>query len=357
MDDTLLEAMLADVPKAPELFKPTQFWAQGMMPILRDLKQQGFHNFRAHRSALDMYVPIYGAVDYFVDRAPMDKLIDQFAVQMPDLAEMWRNKINGHDLAKRDYEILLAADPGGAPEFDRVFESLVGEPVENHIFDGRTFSCAMLRYLKCLAFLKKQVDTQPIRNVLEIGGGYGSLGEIFLRSGSRNYFYVDVDIPPTAAVSTYYLQAAFGRDKVAHYLQTRDLQPIRVEQLRANGFKAAVLCPWQLPYLEGDFDLFVNATSFQEMEPEVVKNYAVHVSRLTKGYILLKNSRHGKVTATDEKAVGVRQPTTREHYLSYFNQFAVKAIEASVFGQVYENGFESEVIVFERKKDTQSPTA
>ncbi|CAM2008221.1 putative sugar O-methyltransferase [Acanthopleuribacter pedis] len=349
MDDTLLEAMLADVPKAPELFKPTQFWAQGMMPILRDLKQQGYHNFRRQRGALDMFVPIYGSVDYYLDRAAMDGLIDDFGKKMPELAELWRDRINGHEQARRDYELVIAADLDRAPAFDRMFESVVGEPVEQFVFDGRTYSCAMLRYLKCLAFLKKKVDTEPIRNVLEIGGGYGSLGEIFMRSPSRDYFYVNVDIPPTAAVSTYYLQAAFGRSKVANYLQTRDLAPIRVEQLRANGFRAAVICPWQLPALVGDFELFVNATSFQEMEPEVVKNYATEVTRLTSHTILLKNSRYGKVTAETDTAVGVRKRTTREHYLSYFNQYAVKAIESAVFGQVYDNGFESEVIIFERK--------
>ncbi len=68
----------------------------------------------------------------------------------------------------------------------------------------------MLNYLKGLAFLKKTVGTSSIRRVLEIGGGYGTLGEIFLKSDYDNSVYIDVDIPPAAYVATRYLQKVFG---------------------------------------------------------------------------------------------------------------------------------------------------
>ncbi len=50
----MLQAMLEDIDKAPELFKPTQFWNAAIPAILRDLRELGWANFRAHPSALDM---------------------------------------------------------------------------------------------------------------------------------------------------------------------------------------------------------------------------------------------------------------------------------------------------------------
>ena len=51
---------------------------------------------------------------------------------------------------------------------------------------------------------------------------------------------------------------------------------------------------WQIEKLKGKIDLFVNFISFQEMEPEVVKNYLLKVINLKPKYILLRNLREGK---------------------------------------------------------------
>ncbi|CAM2066460.1 Putative sugar O-methyltransferase [Sulfidibacter corallicola] len=349
MNPNTLDLMLADMAKAPELFRPTLFWSNAMKPILADLKRHGVTQFRSHMSALDMYVPTYIKREYLLNREATDQAIQQLAASNPDLARLFLGHLNGSVEAKRDWEIFCAADSHQPPAFDQVFESAAGCPVEQHHFSGKSFGFAMLRYLKCLAFLKKHVDTKPITNVLEIGGGFGSLGEIFLRSHSKKYFYLNIDIPPTAYISSWYLETLFGPNAVATYDQTRDQGTIDIEWLRANEFRAAVICPWQLPKVKGNFQLFANSSSFQEMEPEVVANYAKHLDGLVSHYLLLKNSRHGKPSAQSETDVGVKQQTTRDHYIQYFSGFDVVALNADIFGETTEQGFESEVMVFRRK--------
>ncbi len=204
----------------------------------------------------------------------------------------------------------------------------------------------MLRYLKCLVFLKKKVDSRCIENVLEIGGGFGTLGEIFLKSPNRDYFYLNVDIPPLAAVATHYLQQVFGPDRVADYLQTRDMAVIDIEELQAKNIQAAVICPWQLPRVQGRFQLFVNTSSFQEMEPEVVGNYVAHLDRLVTHYFLLRNSRYGKKVAVNETDIGVKEQVKQEHYKELFAPYTFVALDARVFGQTTTGGFASEVMIF-----------
>jgi hypothetical protein len=192
--------------------------------------------------------------------------------------------------------------------------------------------------------------------VAEIGGGYGTLGEILLKCEDADFFYVNVDIPPVAYVSTHYLRQLFGRDKVCDYLETGKAEAIDLADL-SRRFRAVVLCPWQLPRVRGRVDLFVNFISFQEMEPEVVANYASHINALTAEYVLLRNSRAGKRVAKEPGKVGVIEPVTRDHYLRFLEPFQLVAVDSLAFGSQLPGVFESEVLVFRRKASRgASPT-
>src|SRR5262249_46374696 len=107
---------------------------------------------------------------------------------------------SGRSQAERDYTVFLAADPHGTPHLGDVSESDVGRPWAQFTFDGKRYSCSFLNYLRGLSYLKKLTEISGVHDVLEIGGGYGTLGEIFLKADPRA-FYVDVDIPPVAAVA------------------------------------------------------------------------------------------------------------------------------------------------------------
>jgi putative sugar O-methyltransferase len=186
-----------------------------------------------------------------------------------------------------------------------------------------------------MVMLKRAVPDLHVQTVLEIGGGYGTLGEILLQQ-NPGLRYVDVDIPPVAAVATWYLAQVLGEDRILAYTQTRDLEKIELANITES---ATVLCSWQLPRVVGTVDLFVNFISFQEMEPAVVANYAEHVSRLGARYLLLRNSPVGKP--------GVRERTLRSTYLDVFSDYELVEANSSLYGQSYEG--ESEVMVLVRR--------
>lgn len=317
MDDSLLGLMCDGLFLASDCYQATNLWKSASPAIMSDLTNFEFSDFRNHSSAKNFYVPSY----------PDDK--------------------KGLLMAEQDYERFKKNDISArCPKFDSVSESCIGSPSQQFDFSGNVYSRSFLNYLRGLVYLKNLVDTDKISSVLEIGGGYGTLGEIFLKSDFDRYFYVNVDIPPLAYVSTRYLEEVFGKENVAGYDLTKNMDVIEVAEM-AKKFKAMVLCSWQLPRLQGAFELFVNFISFQEMEPDVVANYARHINRLVKNFILLRNQRTGKQVAKKAGDFGVLKPVTREHYLQFFAEFSLLGVDSKTFGEE-KDGFASEVMVLSR---------
>jgi len=288
-------------------------------------------SFRSHPSAHYYYVPL------FKGSAPVIKAADRIlAITGPAAL---RDKLMNVPLAEFSFAVVDSLDPGGEPRLD-IDEATWGRPVEQLVFDGRRHSRSLLNYQRGLVALKRSLPDLKLRRVVEIGGGFGTLGEIL--SATPGITYVDVDIPPLAFVAARYLQAVVGRDRVLDYSATRDADSIDIADI-----DQAVLCAWQLPRLQGEIDLFVNFISFQEMEPHVVENYVSHVKRLAPRAVLLRNSVTGKQVAQGS-GVGVRQPTTRAHYLEFFgDEYELVFSDVRLYGDIGRQ--QSEVLVLRRR--------
>ena len=345
----LLDLMLADMEKSDERFRPTNFWQKGMVSILNDLQtEDDFAGFRNHISARKMYVPVYEHSIYQKRKKLIDKIFRVNYKNKPvPSQEGFFGTLSGYNQAKCDYRTFLATHINSYPEIKDVSESLIGNPVEYYCFNNKNYSRSFLNYLLGLNFLKQNVNTRDLKSVFEIGGGYGTLGEILIKA-SPDFFYLNIDIPPVAAVSSYYLTRLFGKDQVLTYDESRALESIDIEELRKK-YKCIILCPWQLPKLKGSFDLFVNFMSFQEMEPHIVANYISFAEKHTTGYVLLRNSREGKKVADNETEVGVKKPTTNDDMYEMFKEFKLVNRDYQVFGQ-YSNSFISEIACLIRKK-------
>ncbi|MFP5068810.1 putative sugar O-methyltransferase [Pseudonocardia nantongensis] len=327
----LLELMLSDLDAAPELYRPTDFWRTGLEKVVADLRERGFDEFRRHPSATFFYAPRYAPVS-----RPAMALSRAFAFAGTP-GKLLAERIDQLPVARGHHAAVRALDPAErAPRLDGFSESTVGAPAEQLVFGGRRYSRSSLNYLRGLVMLKRAVPDLEVSTVLEIGGGFGTLGEILVprNEGLR---YIDVDIPPVAAVATHYLQQVLGSSRVLDHAATREQEKISIDEIEQP---ATVLCSWQLPKLAGTVDLFANFISFQEMEPEVVANYANLVTDLGARWLLLRNSPTGKP--------GVREPMLRQRYLEFFDRYELVDSDAGLYGQDSE-GTVSEVMVLARR--------
>lgn len=343
--EKLLDQMLADMRRAPSLYRPTNFWASGLDDVVHDLRRLGVNSFRRHPSALFFYVPTYRPTQ----RAWLQRLlriIERVLVQT-DRGVGLRRVLTGQAEALSAYRLIHGHDAPGFPNLLSVSESDFGQPTEQFEFEGRRYSRSSLNYLRGLAYFKRIVPNAEIRTVLEIGGGFGTLGELLIQSDDVTY--IDVDIPPVAFVATTYLRYILGESVILGYDTTRTVEEIDIADLRRDG-KSAVLMPWQLPILKGSVDLFVNFISFQEMEPDIVRNYARHVDRLRPRYLLLRNQVAGKHRA-QEGSVGVLSPVTRATYLQVFDQYELLGQDSVIYGEdLGPTKSRSEVLVLRRRE-------
>ena len=180
------------------------------------MSERGLENFKSWPIAKVWFYPRYG---HGFSYATIDATYKRAKEVNPSTKNSWLSAfLTGGQEASRDFDVVrLAWDQQRWP-FDLTGhgESRLGTPLEYYKLTGAEhgWTRPYLNYLLCLTALSKHVDAAP-KAFLEIGGGYGVLGEILLSrdSGAR---YVNLDIPPLVTVSSYYLKTLFG-DRVRTY--------------------------------------------------------------------------------------------------------------------------------------------
>lgn len=345
-----LNTMIKDMQKEDSLYKPTTFWIEASKIIVDDINNLGIESFRSHPAATGMFVPLYSFPQYIYNKALFTKTSTALQEATVDIKSNLKLEmlIRGETQALCDYRVLLATNEDHAPFTDKVSESNIGEPKEQFTFDERNFSRSFLNYLLGLNFIKKTVDTSSIKTVMEIGGGFGTLGEILLTDSRNDYFYINVDIPPVSFVSSFYLKKLLGEENVADYFDLKEEKELKIDEL-SKQYKSLNLASWQLPKLKGKIDLFVNFISFQEMEAEVVQNYCTYISALSPQYILLRNIVEGKKKQDKENPYGVKEPVVGTDYDDYLPQYELINTDTSIFGFKTEDNFHSQLRLYKRK--------
>lgn len=342
-----LQKAFAILEKQSDLYRPTSFWVEASQKLMHEFETLGIENFRRGPLALSYFVPSYGPPTLGLRREQVELLTRTFQEHYPDHTKgrlAIDAYLSGHLNALADYRVLLAAnsspDALGLTNFS---ESSVGNPVEQFCFDGKTYSRSSLNYLLGLSLLKQHADLSTIKTVLEIGGGFGTLGEILGKAPSKGLKYIDVDISPTHYAAEYYLKANFGSQNVAGFSELGRQSTVEISSLP----DLTVMCSWQLEKLRGQIDLFVNFISFQEMEPEVVENYLKKVIRLKARWLLLRNMKEGKQKQAASK-IGVKVPILSEDYSSMLPDYSLVAKNIYPFGYQTVDGFHSEVQIYKQ---------
>jgi len=334
--------------KQNEIYQPTSFWAEASHQINKEIIEVGVEQFRRTPTALSFFVPGYGPPTSGLSENQVDSLLQNWETAYPKdkkSKQTLKHFLSGKQSALSDYRVFLASyQKNKLPALHNFSESTYGQPVEQFEWDGKRYSRSALNYLLGMSFLKQHLDHEIPKTILEIGGGFGTLGEIWSQAGIENWKYIDIDIPPTQFVADYYLKSILGSENVTSFEEVKDHETIDIKKLKP----ASVLCSWQIEHLVGEVDLFVNFISFQEMEPHVVKNYLTHVERLNTKWILLRNMREGKQIQKDGH-VGVLTPIRSDDYVSMLPNYDFVESNVHPYGFETVDGFHSELQLFKRK--------
>ena len=311
----LAERTLAELKTCKPIYRPTNFWNRGLEQLLEHMESDGLERFKTWPDSHTWFYPRYGNG---FSNASIAATYEAAAQANPWANKSWiTSALNGSLEARRDYDVAgvcwnherWPADLGGFGE------SAVGTPPQAYSLSGIgdvKFGRPYLSYLILLAALSNHVDAPP-KSFLEIGGGFGVLGEIVLaRDPSARY--VDIDIPPLITVASYYLTELFGTDRVRIYdSSVPDSGPIDVPQ-------SGVFPSSRIEDVQGDFEVFVNSFSFQEMEPDVVDNYINAVCAKGVRYAVSLNSREGTYKAEKEGEWGSLEPVRSADIIAMFEK-------------------------------------
>ena len=342
----LIRKYTEELKRQDRVYQPGVFWENALNAIGRSYATNGIANFRRDKVNLNFFVPTYGVPGNGFEenkirqiRRELKPLLNFKQKQALDLI------FEGSLQALSDYRTFIAGN-----NVDDIFNNLdftesdIGNPYEHFTYHGKKYSRSSLNYLLGLTCLKKLAPDFNPKVVLEIGGGFGTLGEILLKSNLQNFKYIDLDLPPLFLIAEEYLKNINHNEEYFFSHEDAIQQKINIESLPKFSF----LPNWKIECLIGSIDLFVNFISFQEMEPEIVKNYVKKIEKLQPKYVLLRNLKEGK-QIHKEGHLGVRTPILSEDYIKFFESYVLLERNTIPFGYITPDSFHSEILILKKK--------
>lgn len=325
----------------------TEFWRHATKQLDEALADNRISEFRSNPACLSFFVPTYGQPGNGLNNSQIDIInsakTQASAKQKAQITDM----ISGIEAAKADQRIISAISQALQLKlFSEFSESTIGSPKEQFVFQGQRYSRASQNYILGLLFLLMHRPDASIKKVIEIGGGFGSLGEILHQSKLNIDTYINFDIAPTCLFSDYYLSETIPTNRYNPISDHAWRDNMDIEH--CNGFYTRP--NYDVEKLTGSIDLLVNYHSFQEMEPHVVEEYSFHIERWRPKYLLLRNIREGKQLSTPTHA-GVKEPIKTNNYLSWFRSYSLVSINTFEFGNITADGFHSELLLMERDQE------
>jgi putative sugar O-methyltransferase len=350
----LLTLMLNDLRSAPEQYRPTNYWQVHERRFLPELRRLGLRDFRRRRNSV---LGSFGAtdleplqLDFFYSllfNNPVTRLLpfqerllhglNALANARPLSQRTLRHlrriapvrtfpyyEVSPEDLRQMSYDsVRREGERVGARPIAELEASLAGNPADVFTVEGRSYTMATLFYYLHYVYCSQFVDFESVRTYAELGSGMGKQVEVLRKLHPRMCFLL-FDIPPQLYVCERYLSTVFPGDVVS-FEQTRTwTEPPDPVPGRIFMFGS-----WKFPILErAKVDLFWNAASFQEMEPDVVANYLRYVNQ-SAAAVFLHEFMEGKEIAVRKGRSGVLQQTTLEHYRRGLSNFELADLAPS----------------------------
>jgi len=328
----LLKLMLEDTARAPDTYKATNYWAVYEKRFLPELQRLGLHDFRRRKNSI---LSSFGATDLPPTLCQIDLLNSRiFNNRITRKIPCWSRFLSFQnsllnrilpistsysyetDLKQLAYDFVrMQGEKVGAKSIDEFEVSLVGNPEDIIIVGGKVYTMSILYYYQRYVYCCNYIDFDNIEILVELGSGAGKQIEVIKKLHPGICFLL-FDIPPQLYVCEQYLSAVFP-DSVVSYKDTRNMDSI--PEIRKG--KIFVFGNWKFPILEQvKIDLFWNAASFQEMEPEVVANYLNYINRQANA-VFLQELMSGTDVARKKGNHGVLRQTKLEDYKSGLTNF------------------------------------
>lgn len=316
-----LVRLMEDYRAAPDEFQATSYWAAYEGRLLEEVSQLDFSRLRSGKARI---LETFGFNDitykYQSKKFPPERwLLRALTRTFGNLREILPYGIRLKDIremAVRHCQVvgeLALARPIG-----ELSVSEFGHPADLFEYGGRKYTMPFLNNYVRYSFAKRYIPLRGREVYVELGSGSGYQVEV-LKKSHPEMTILCFDLPAQVFLCEEYLRNVFGDDAVVSTDETSGWSSLAGVQPGKIHFFGN----WKWPLLRGyKFDLFWNAASFGEMEPEVVRNYLSYITDSV-DYVYLLQARHGKKTSG--KGSVVQKATTFSDYQDMLDGFQLLA--------------------------------
>ena len=304
-----LEKLNAAYRNAPEIFQAGRYWKSYEEQIIDEVSSADLSELRSGKYPIFSTFGFNDLVYNYHPRMPfyikfMRQLVRRlfidnraslpYSLRLDDIREMAYNycDIQGQ---------LSAAYP-----INSIETSSFGNPQDLFAFKGKQYTMKFLSFYARYCFAQKFIKIKGDEVIVELGSGSGYQVEI-LKKAYPNMTILCFDLPAQLILCEQYLGNVLGKDAIVSSEQNID----RADLAGLEKGKVHFFGNWQFPLLKNfQFDIFWNAASFGEMEPEIVSNYLSYVGNNC-NWIYLMQARNGKESS---QGSGVRKPIVFADY-------------------------------------------
>lgn len=306
---THLDKLNAAYREAPEIFQAGRYWKSYEDQITEQVENADLSELRSGK------YPIFSTFGF-------NDLIYNYHPRMPFYVKFMRQMIRRlfidnraslpyslrlDDIREMAYNYcVIQGQVSGAIPLSSIETSSFGKPKDLFIFESRQYTMKFLGFYVRYCFAQKLIKLRGDEVIVELGSGSGYQVEI-LKKAYPNLTILCFDLPAQLFLCEQYLSNVFGPDALISSEQ--NLAMMDLSQLEKG--KIHLFGNWQFPLLQNfPFDIFWNAASFGEMEPNIVTNYLSYVKENCK-WMYLMQARYGKESS---QVAGVRKPIVFADY-------------------------------------------
>ena len=316
MDTEPLQALLSAYRAAPPEFQATPYWQAYEADLIRAVSEIDVRHLRSGRYPILATIAFNDTVHSYHPglsrrvKWPLRFLREVLIRDRPVLPYSLSTPLI-RSMAYRHCE--LVGELCGAEPVSRLEMSTFGGPSDLFEVEGRRYSVQFLSFYLRYAFAHRHVHFTGQETYVELGSGSCYQVEVLKR------LYPDMtvfcfDLPAQLYLGETYLTGALGDEHIVSAQETLDWKDLS----DARPGKVHFLGNWQIPLVqEATCDIFWNAASFGEMEPDIVRNYLEYVTPATQ-WVYLLQARHGKETSGK---IHVNNATTFDNYRQMLDSF------------------------------------
>ena len=292
------------------LYQPTKYWTEYTYEVIELIRKVGLHDFRRSNEKV---LSSFGCLDtapslhfstFLNNTNYLEEHTKEFLGPTFKVANsLWESgtPVGPDGLTIKNFFLMserladAKAMEVGLKPLSELSISRYGNPL-GYIKNETHHTFRSIYYFNFVCFIAQFVDISQYSTVVEIGSGSGAQAEI-LKKLFPELTIVLLDLAPQLYIAERYLCKSLPNDLIP-YQETNSkdwkgpLLPGKIYCLPLRAIEA--LAP------EGKV-LFWNAASFGEMEPNVLQNYAKHISSFSSHLFLMqifsgKNGTNSPVT-------------------------------------------------------------